>query len=100
MTNGDVSLDIRHRHISTAAGDIVARFRTTVVKAPWDESLTFAVRVPVSDLEDGTAVRTLDIGDDYLVFDAEVDLVTVPIGPLDVNGTVEVVASDARPRAG
>lgn len=29
------------------------------------------------------------LGDDYLAFDAEVDVVTVPIGPLDVSGTVD-----------
>ncbi len=65
------------------------RFRTTVGEGRWDESLTFAaLNALVSDLEDGRGAE-LEIGDDYLAFDAEVDLVTVPIGPLDVNGTVE-----------
>ena len=65
------------------------RFRAALGDSTWDETVTFAALDSlVSDLEDGRGAE-LAIGDDYLAFDAEVDIVTVPMGPLDVSGTVD-----------
>ena len=87
-TEGDASLEIQAFGTSTAAGDIVVRFRASLGGGSWDETVTFAALDSlVSDLEDGRGAE-LALGDDYLAFDAEVDVVTVPIGPLDLSGTV------------
>lgn len=88
-TAGDASLEIQAFGTSIAAGDIVVRFRASLGAGNWDETVTLAALDSlVSDLEDGRGAE-LAIGDDYLAFDAEVDVVTVPIGPLDVGGTVD-----------
>lgn len=48
----------------------------------WDETVGFAALDSlVSDLEDGRGAE--------LAFDAEVDMVTVPIGPPEVSRTVD-----------
>lgn len=88
-TEGGTNLEIQAFGTSIAAGDIVVRFRSSLGDGTWDETVTFAALDSlVSDLEDGRGAE-LAIGDDYLAFDAEVDVVTVPIGPLDVSGTVD-----------
>jgi hypothetical protein len=88
-TEADAGLEIQAFGTSAAAGDIVVRFRAALGEGRWDESFTYAaLDALVSDLEDGRGAE-LVIGDDYLAFDAEVDVVTVPIGPLDVSGTIE-----------
>lgn len=88
-TEGGASLEIQAFGTSIAAGDIVVRFRASISDGTWDETVTFAALDSlVSDLEDGRGAE-LVIGDDYLAFDAEVDVVTVPIGPLEVSGTMD-----------
>ncbi|CAN5623918.1 hypothetical protein BH20ACT2_BH20ACT2_15080 [soil metagenome] len=88
-TEGDTSFEIQAFGTSTAAGDIVVRFRASLGEVSWDETVTFAALDSlVSDLEDGRGAE-LALGDTYLAFDAEVDVVTVPIGPLDVSGAVD-----------
>ena len=88
-TEGDASLEIQAFGTSTAAGAIVVRFRASLGEGSWDETVTFAALDSlVSDLEDGRGAE-LALGGDYLAFDAEVDVVTVPIGPLDVSGAVD-----------
>jgi hypothetical protein len=88
-TEGGASLEIQAFGTSIAAGDIVVRFRASIGDGTWDETVTLAALDSlVSDLEDGRGAE-LAIGDDYLAFDAEVDVVTVPMGPLDVGGAVD-----------
>lgn len=88
-TEGDASLGIQAFGTSTAAGDIVVRFRASLGGGSWDKTVTFAaLDALVSDLEDGRGAE-LALGADYLAFDAEVDVVSVPIGPLDISGTVD-----------
>jgi len=85
----EASLEIQAFGTSVDAGDIVLTFRASLGDGRWDQSITHtAIVALLGDLEDGRGGE-LVVGDDYLAFDADADVVTVPIGPLDVTGTVE-----------
>jgi hypothetical protein len=88
-TEPGASLEIQAFGTSVEAGDIVVRFRASVGDGTWDETVPLAALDSlVSDLEDGRGAE-LAIGDEYLAFDGDADVVTVPMGPLDVSGTVD-----------